>query len=222
MDYVVVDTPQPAIDHLVKTITEHLRSGERVLWLLSGGSGAKVCLEVAKRLKVEPLEKLFVTVSDERYGNIGHADENWQQLLDAGFMLPGATLYRPLQGLDREETTKQFGAWLEMHIKEADYSIGLFGIGPDGHTAGIKPFSPAAESDAWAAAFTGEDFERITMTFPAIESLDEAVIQAMGAEKASTLNQLLRTQVEYAAQPAQVLKSVKKSTLYTDYKEDSL
>lgn len=217
---VFAESTQPAIDHLVDTLTEHLQAGEKVVWLLSGGSGAKVCLEVAKHLENISLEKLYVTLTDERYGNVGHADENWQQLLDAGFALPGASLYRPLQGLDRTQTTTDFATWLQEHIQAADYRVGLFGIGPDGHTAGIKPGSPAAVSTAWAADFTGEDFERITMTFPAIEALDEAVVQAMGAEKAPTLRQLAETDTDLIDQPAQVLKAVKKSTLYTDYKED--
>jgi 6-phosphogluconolactonase/glucosamine-6-phosphate isomerase/deaminase len=214
------ESPQPAIDHLVETLTTHLQAGEHILWLLSGGSGAKVCLEVAKRLQDQPLENLWVTLTDERYGDVGHADENWQQLLDAGFSLPGATLYRPLNGLDRPQTTAGLASWLKEHIESADYSVGLFGIGPDGHTAGIKPQSPAASSTEWAADFTGEDFERITMTFPAIRDLSEVVTQAMGAEKGPTLRQLLQTDTDLAMQPAQVLKTVKKSTLYTDYKED--
>ena len=216
---VYAESTQPAVDHLVDTLTEHLRAGEKVVWLLSGGSGAKVCLEVAKRLQDQSLENLSVTLTDERYGDVEHADENWQQLLDAGFALPGASLYRPLQGLDRAQTTTRFATWLQEHIQTANYSIGLFGIGPDGHTAGIKPESAATEATAWAADFTGEDFERITMTFPAIEALDEAVTQAMGAEKAPTLQQLLETDTDLVTQPAQVLKLAKKSTLYTDYKE---
>lgn len=217
---VYAKSAQPAIDHLVDTLSEHLRAGEQVVWLLSGGSGAKVCLEAAKRLQGQSLENLSVTLTDERYGDVGHADENWQQLLDAGFSLPGASLYRPLQGLDRTETTAHFASWLQEHIQAADYSVGLFGIGPDGHTAGIKPASAATERTVWAVDFTGEDFERITMTFPAIEALDEAVTQAIGVEKAPTLQQLLETDTDLATQPAQVLKAVKKSTLYTDYKEN--
>jgi 6-phosphogluconolactonase/glucosamine-6-phosphate isomerase/deaminase len=214
------ESPQPAIDHLVETLTSHLQAGEKVLWLLSGGSGAKVCLEVAKRLQGLSLDTLSVTLTDERYGPVGHADENWQQLLDDAFALPGASLYRPLQGFDRTQTTAHFATWLKEHVQTADYCVGLFGIGPDGHTAGIKPESTATKASEWAADFTGEDFERMTMTFPAIEALDEAVIQAMGAEKAPTLRQLLETDTDRSSQPAQVLKAVKKSTLYTDYKEE--
>jgi len=219
MDYVYSPDASAAIEYLTRTLKEHLGHGERVLWLLSGGSGAKVCLAAAAQLGGTPLENLYVTLSDERYGHKGHPDENWQQLLDGGFDLPGAHLYRPLEDKGRASTTLDFAKWLQEQIKAADYSVGLFGIGPDGHTAGIKPGSPAVSSTEWAADFTGEDFERITMTFPAIEALDEAVVQAMGEDKAPTIDLLLHDIVDLANQPAQVLKRVKKSTLYTDYKE---
>lgn len=219
MDYIYAENTKGAIDTIVQTLRFHLNENKKVVWLLSGGSGAKVCLEVAKQLQDIPLNNLFVTMSDERYGEVGHPDENWQQLLDSGFSLPSASLYRPLQGLDRQQTTQLFATWLKEHIEAADYAIGVFGIGPDGHTAGIKPHSPATEVSSWAVDFTGTDFERITMTFPAIRALDEAVTQAMGADKAATIDELLHSDTDLASQPAQVLKTVKKSTLYTDYKE---
>ena len=70
-----------AAEHLTRVITTHLSAGERVLWLLSGGSGSKVVIETAKQLASSNLENLSVTLTDERFGSIGHADENWQQAL---------------------------------------------------------------------------------------------------------------------------------------------
>jgi 6-phosphogluconolactonase/glucosamine-6-phosphate isomerase/deaminase len=208
-----------AAEHLTRVITTHLSAGERVLWLLSGGSGSKVVIETAKQLASSNLENLSVTLTDERFGPIGHADENWQQFLDNGFTLPGAMLYRPLIDKDRQTTTDTFALWLETQITESDYTIGLFGIGSDGHTAGVKPHSSAVDAPTWAADFTGDDFERITMTPRAISQLDEAVIQASGVDKVPTLTALLHSVVDIEEQPAQVLKSVPICTLYTDNKE---
>ncbi len=209
-----------AAEHLVKTIKDHLAAGETVLWLLSGGSGIAVVLEVAKQLKGVNLDSLSVALSDERYGPLGHADENWQQLLDAGMSLPGATLYRTLTGDDNAVTTaEKFSTWLVEQLSAADYTIGLFGIGSDGHTAGIKPHSPAVDAATYASYFTGDDFERITMTPLAIRQFDEAVIQASGADKVQTLKTLLHETPNIASQPAQVLKSIPKCTLYTNNKE---
>ena len=220
MEAIYSENPvKSAAEHLATTIKEHLAADEHVLWLLSGGSGINVVLETDRLLTGTDLTRLSVTLSDERYGNVGHADENWQQLLDGGLKLEGATLYRPLMNEDRTITTDEFGAWIMQVMSDANYKIGLFGIGNDGHTAGIKPKSSAVEATAWADSFKGDDFERITITPFAISQLDEIVVQASGADKLPILKSLLHENLPVSDQPAQVLKSVSKCTLYTDNKE---
>ena len=219
MNYIYVSSPEPVIEYLTNLLKEKLGSGAKVLWLLSGGSGANVCVEVSKRLFGTNLHNLSVTLSDERYGPVGHANENWQILLDAGLKLPGATMYRPLIGMDRASTTVQFSSWLKDELDNVDFTVGLIGIGSDGHTAGLKPHTVIIDTTDFATDFTGDDFERITMTSTAIAELDEAVIQAMGADKAPTLQKLMNQDINPNEQPAQLLKTVPKVTLFTDYKE---
>ncbi len=219
MNYRLAPTVQPVIDYLSATIIDHVMRGERVLWLVSGGSNIDVSVAVAKTLENIPLDTLFISLTDERFGDIGHAYENWQQLLDAGFNVPGATLYRPLIGKSRYETAEAFDLWLGEQLGQADYSIGLFGVGSDGHTAGIKPGSPATSAEGWITAYTGNDFERITMTFDAIQRLDEVVVQAISPDKKPVIIDLLYDDIPLNKQPAQVLKLIKESTLFTDYKE---
>ncbi|CAN5385608.1 hypothetical protein BH10PAT4_BH10PAT4_2700 [soil metagenome] len=220
MKYVYSIDTEPVIEYLASTISSQLADGKKVLWILSGGSGGKVCAEVSKRL-TGPLNNLLATLSDERFVPQGHSDENWQQLLDAGFSVTGATVYRPIQGKDRGTTTRDLGRWIKQAYEDVDYKIGVFGIGTDGHTAGLKPGTFAVEAANWTTDFSGEDFERITMTFNAIEKLDEIVVQAMGADKATILNELLTKDIDIKQQPAQVLKSVAKSTIFTDYKKEN-
>jgi 6-phosphogluconolactonase/glucosamine-6-phosphate isomerase/deaminase len=220
MDYTPSDDPiTAAAEHLASVIHEHLGAGERVLWLLSGGSGIQVVLKTASLLSDVNLSQLSATLSDERYGPVDHQDENWKQLLDGGLHLPGATLYRPLIGKDAATTADEFGVWMKHQMTVSDYKIGLFGIGSDGHTAGIKPHSSAATAVTWADCYIGEDFERITITPFGISQLDEAVIQASGTDKTPTLERLLHNTIEIIDQPGQVLKSITKCTLYTDNKE---
>jgi 6-phosphogluconolactonase/glucosamine-6-phosphate isomerase/deaminase len=222
VEYIYNDDPvTAAAEHLARSITSQLSAGNSVLWFLSGGSGAHVVLAAARMLKEVDLSNLSVTLTDERYGPMGHKDENWRQLLDGGFELPGATLYRPLIDDDRISTTDKFGAWIMQQISTVDYTIGLFGIGSDGHTAGIKPHSDAASAGAWAESYIGDDFERITITPFTISQINEAVIQASGTEKADTLKQLIHDTIDVTDQPAQILKSVSKCSLYTNNKEIS-
>lgn len=220
IDYVYTNEPvEQAVSSVVEAIKNHLSKGERVLWLLSGGSGTTIAVEASKRLRLSNLSNLFVSLTDERFGLIGHNDENWQQLVDAGFYLPGANLYRPLIGKDIEPTRLAFNTWLSDQITMADYKIGIFGIGVDGHTAGIKPHSSAVSSTDLVASFQGTDFERITITFSAIRKLDEAIIQASGSDKASVLQNLINNNLPLDEQPAQILKLIPRVTLYTNNKE---
>jgi 6-phosphogluconolactonase/glucosamine-6-phosphate isomerase/deaminase len=219
MQYIYSADAQLAIEHLVQRITTLLNEGKKVLWLVSGGSGGKVTVEVSKELLDTNLKDLYVTLSDERYGDVDHANENWNLLLQDGLLLPGATLYRPLQGLSRQKTTERYNEWITDTTKSVNYVIGIFGIGSDGHTAGIKPYSDVVEAEAFVADFTGEDFERMTITPAYFDHIDEAVIQAFGADKHAVIQQLQTQELFAAAQPAQLLKNIPVATFYSDYKE---
>ncbi|MFI5212423.1 MAG: 6-phosphogluconolactonase [Candidatus Saccharimonadales bacterium] len=217
MHYIYSNQPvTSAAEHVAQVITQHLNAGEQVLWLLSGGSGVAVAVAAAQQLQGIDLKKLSVTLTDERYGKLGHADENWQQLLDAGLSLPGAKLYRPLHGNDRTATTIAFESWIKTQLTAADYAIGIFGIGSDGHTAGIKPHTSATSAGKFATDFSGDDFERITITYQTIIRLDEAVIQATGADKRPIIERLLHERPSLNDFPASILHKIPLVTLYTN------
>lgn len=218
MHYIHTDQPiSQSAQHIARVIREHLAAGERVLWLLSGGSGLTIAVEAATLLAGgEHLKNLIVSMTDERYGKVGHADENWQQLLDAGFVLTGAKKYRPLRDTDKQSTIDAFDSWIKKQFAAADFCIGVFGVGDDGHTAGIKPNTNATSAGGYTTHFKGADFERMTITYQAIHKLDEAVIQASGAGKQVVLQQLIDRSQPLATMPAQILHKVPLTTLYTD------
>ena len=209
---------------LSKRLKSQLDAGKKVLWLLSGGSGIDTCVSVAKSLHSHDVSRLFVTLSDERYGDIGHKDENWQQLLDAGFSIPDAHLYRPLkQGLSRHEATEQFKTWLDTTWNDVDYRIALLGIGDDGHTSGVKPNSPAVSAEGSVVDFTGTDFERITTTIHTLERLDEAIVQSYGESKHGAISRIVRRQGSIKDTPGLVVGRISSVTFFSDYqfsKED--
>lgn len=213
MHYVHVSSPDAAIDHIIASLLGPLQSGRRVVWLLSGGSAIPLEVAAARQLPPEVTPTLTTLLIDERYDELGHEAENYTQLINAGFPLP---INRVLTGKPIDRTTADFAATVQHALQTADVSIGVFGIGADGHTAGIKPHSPAVSATELAAHYAWDDFERITVTPLLIRSLDEAIIYAVGAEKADTLQQLFHEDAPIGDQPAQVLKAVKTSTLYTD------
>lgn len=206
------------IASLSQKIQSRLDSGKKVLWLLSGGSGIDICVRVAQALHVRDASMLFITLSDERYGRVGHAHENWQQLLDAGFSIPEAHLYRPLrEGVNRHDTTELFRTWLDSTWNEVDYRIALLGIGDDGHTSGIKPQSPAVTAPESVIDFTGQDFERITTTARLLTRLDEAVVQSYGTSKHGAIARIVRDEGPLEETPGLVINRISTVTFFSDY-----
>jgi 6-phosphogluconolactonase/glucosamine-6-phosphate isomerase/deaminase len=121
-----------------------------------------------------------------------------------------------LNGKSVEETTLQYGETIRELFAKVDYKIGFFGIGPDGHTAGILPGSIAESATTTTVSYQAEKFLRVTITKPVIGSLDEAIVYAIGENKWPIVEALSGT-MERAEWPAMSLKQARRLTLFTDY-----
>lgn len=202
--------------YISSVVAGALSTGESVLLLVPGGSAITIAIMLAEELcSIPDRSRLTVMLTDERYGDVGHADSNWKQLLERGFLIPGATLVPTLRGLSLHETVRGYGKDLEVQMNRADLKIGLFGMGTDGHTAGILPESPASRSTRYAEGYQAPPYTRITMTPLAISRLDISVLYAIGKEKSKALKALLEER-PIAEQPAQALKAAGELTIFTD------
>lgn len=219
MQYVKVASFQPVVDHVVRSISTALASGQQVLWLVSGGSMIGVAVEAAKKL--DRTENLLVMQVDERYGAPGHSASNWQQLREAGFESLIPQYRQVLLGEDIIATTESYNQAVQAALVEYDYCIGLFGIGTDGHTAGILPGSSAVKSNELVAYFDGFDYKRITITPVAIKKLDLAIAYASGEAKIEAL-ETLQQDLSISVQPAQALKTAKETWIYNDYTGEAI
>jgi 6-phosphogluconolactonase/glucosamine-6-phosphate isomerase/deaminase len=222
MSFVIQTTtrPEDPASFIVKSILKQLGQGKRVLFFLTGGSGIAVGLKVSEFLKGHQVKNLTITLTDERYGSVGHKYSNWQQFLDKGFAVTGAKIIPVLIGEDRDITTVKFNKILQQELmtpKEVQYKIGLFGVGADGHTAGILPRSSAANSEKLALGYDTPAFSRITLTPQAIEKFDEAVVWMQGEEKWKVIESLEKD-IDILKQPVQVLKKIPLLTIFTDFK----
>lgn len=208
--------PEDTADFIASSILKQLESGKRVLFFVTGGSSIAVGVKVAELLRRRWYKSLTITLTDERYGPVGHIDSNWHQLIEKGFNIPQAKLIPILNGNSRTVTTKKFNKILNEEFMIAEYKIGLFGIGTDGHTAGILGESDAVQSNDLAFGYDTRSFSRITITPRAIEKLDEAVVWVQGKDKWGVLKDLEKD-ISIKKQPAQILKKVPLLTIFSDY-----
>jgi len=208
-----------AASFIATSILNQLKLGKHVLFFVTGGSSIAVCSKISEILKDQPHNNLTIMLTDERYGPVNHADSNWYKLIQTGFVLPQAKLIPILTGDSREITTEKFKANLGQEFKNSEYKIGLFGVGVDGHTAGILPETVAVHSKDFACGYDTSVFSRVTITPPTIEKLDEAVAWIQGEEKWKVLKDLERD-IDIVKQPAQILKKVPLLTIFTDYKKE--
>ncbi len=214
--YKKVSYINPVVDYLSKKLILQLEAGGSILWLVPGGSANKVAVDAAKLLPQGKLQNLTVTLTDERYGPIGHDDSNWPQLKESGLNLSGADMQPVLRGDSLEQTVEIYGWMLEEKLRQADYSIALAGMGADGHIFGIKPHSPSVKTDRQVIGYGWDDYIRITPTSGLLRQLDEVVVYAVGKEKWKQLDDL-KKDLSDKKQPAQILKRLKKVVVFNDY-----
>lgn len=211
-----------AAEQIANRLSIHLKKGNSVLWLISGGSSIDLAVQIQASLGNQDTSKLTVALVDERYVQTTSSNSNIKKLLDAGFNQESSQLIPILQpGLSLEETLSTYNQALTSLLKESDYSLGIFGMGADGHTAGILPGSPLVnESTEVVGSYKAKDFVRISLTPFGITQLNSVVLYVTGKEKWPQLSKL-NQQVDPNEMPVQLLKQSTSLTVYTDYKGDT-
>ena len=156
------------------------------------------------------VDERFVPHSD-RESNFGMALETFIDAID----IPEANLH-PIDtcfaspakaAANYRETLKiHFGANIPV------FDLILLGMGPDGHTASLFPFSPAlneqklAVIDVSAPVTIAPHVPRITMTFPVLNRARKICVIAAGAEKQHVLDYVLSTENNEIKYPVQMLE----------------
>lgn len=220
-----VTEPQAGLN-LVKNILYEIVNKKTMLYL-SGGSLQSLYEMLAQEGEIIPAA---VGLVDERYGKKFHPNSNEKMIQDTQFLrylhMRDIPFYPILQDKSREETAEAYDKkFRELNIIYPK-SVGLLGIGPDGHTSSIIPNRPdfhnpwydASHNFTMVAEFNDPKShykERIGMTFLGLSMLDVLIVPVFGAAKQKTLEQVFADGSEEEI-PARFFKrpDIAKKTLF--------
>ncbi len=218
--FIKTETPEEGINALAGRIAGDLNAGKKVMWLVAGGTNVEIAkesmTEIRRMVKPAQMKLLTVTQTDERYGEVGHKDSNWQQMILAGFNFKDVKKIAVLRGLSLDETVKRWSKELENAFESADVIIGQFGMGADGHIAGLLPHSQVIQVNETVASSKDKKFTRITITPAVFKHINTAYAFVFGESKRRAVANLRNNELSVEDQPAQLLKVIPDSTFYTD------
>lgn len=189
---------------LIETVRAKPEGKVRVA--LSGGSTPKRLFailaqpEMANRIDWARVEVFY---GDERYVDDSHADSNHasaQELLLSKVPLPAEQVHPMPTKTTALEDARRYQETLEKTYGSTTlekgrplFDIVMLGLGTDGHTASLFPGEPILdEKTAWVGVSdpSTAPHERLTLTYPAIESSGLVVFLVTGENKVPMLARL--------------------------------
>ncbi|MDQ5901276.1 MAG: 6-phosphogluconolactonase [Patescibacteria group bacterium] len=194
---------------LTKEILQVIADRKTVLYLSGGRTPKGLYENLAQDQKLFPGALALI---DERYGSKFHNNSNEKMIKDTG-LLPmlsekGVPFYPILleEQKDLDQTAKNYDMTLKYLFAGFPKSVGILGIGLDGHTAGIagnrkgstastieafeNPLFTTVHPGSLVGSFSdlkGPFKERITMTFMGLSMLDLFIVLVFGEDKKNAL-----------------------------------
>jgi len=178
---------------------------------LSGGSTPKALYRLMAadediRSRI-PWPKIHFFFGDERHVPPDHADSNFHMANEAMFQaLPADQLHVeriPAELANAAQAAERYERDLREFFEPRGlldkgfprFDLIFLGMGPDGHTASLFPDSTALrETTRWVVANWVQKFQtdRITLTFPVLNSTAEVILFVAGPEKAALVAEVLQ------------------------------
>jgi 6-phosphogluconolactonase len=168
---------------------------------LSGGRTPEALYRALADREAMPWDKVELFFGDERCVPATDPDSNYR-MADGALLsqVPGleARTHRIEGELLPSDAADRYDAVLRTAFAAggATFDIVLLGMGPDGHTASLFPGQPSLdERERWAVATvapaTMKTRDRVTLTYPVINSGRMVLMLCAGADKRETLAHVL-------------------------------
>jgi 6-phosphogluconolactonase len=182
---------------------------------LSGGSTPKPLYEALSSQNL-PWEKIHIFWGDERYVPPNHPDSNQKMArevwLDRVSFPDGNVHPMPTDAADPAVAADQYEAHLQefFQVQPGEFpalDLVLLGIGDDGHTASLFPYTEALQVKERLITVGNKDGQpRITFTAPLINQAKAVVFIVAGASKQSALSEIFATVGDATTYPARLIQ----------------
>lgn len=201
MQLILVDSMDKGIERAKDALYDQVDN--KTVLFLSGGRTPRQLYEVLAKEKV--IKPAAVGMSDERFGKPMHENSNEKMVQDSG-LLPyleskKIPFYSMLyEGIDRVQAAKAYDEEVRDLFFKFPKSVGILGIGTDGHTASIMPnredfidplFDPARKYLYVSEINDPKKYgERLTMTFAGLSLLDYVIVFVFGSDKKEAMKKI--------------------------------
>lgn len=228
MKIIKVNNSEEGIEICKKLLYEKV-SKNSVLFL-SGGSTPKTLYEILAKEKL--LKVGAVALIDERFGKKLHENSNEQMIKGTGLVQylskQNIRIYPILENQSMRDSAENYDETLRFIFNYFPKSIGILGVGADGHAAGIPVITKISQKilddkSLLVSFYDDEESfykQRITLTFLALSKLDEIIVLVFGKDKKKALK-LMFKEGSIAEIPSRFLNTKameEKVTLITDQK----
>lgn len=212
------DAVAAAKDYLVRQLSS---ADGHILLMLSGGSSLAPIQEAFKELSDDTLSRIDIAQIDARYVDIDAESSNWHRIKEAlGSKLDktDTKLIFLNTGNAPEDITIAYEMELNALLGSADTVIGVYGVGADGHVAGMLPTEHADDFAKFldgrlVVDYQAPDFIRMTTTQALMTRLGEAIVFACGPDKVAAIEKINQDLPPHK-HPAQMLKDVERVTIF--------
>lgn len=159
---------------------------------------------------------VFFFFGDERFVPPDHPDSNFRMAKEDLFDplgTGGENIFRwPVEKDDSNEAAAVYEKTIKEFFAEnalPRFDLILLGLGADGHTVSLFPYSPALDEISRIAVANRIEklaADRLTLTFPVINNAANIIFLVSGLEKAAALKEILGGAPNPEKYPAQMVK----------------
>jgi len=208
------------VERIINTASEALRERGAFTLMLAGGSTPRA---IYKLISNDPYRsaggmdwsKVEIYFGDERCVPPDHPESNYRMAVESLLgcvAIPAENIHRISGERDPEEAAKSYGQLLKARFGDGGPDLTLLGMGDDGHTASIFPYSEAGRethhrcvANLVEKSTTGKSW-RVTTTAPFINRSREVLVIVTGASKAARLQEVLHGAADVDRLPIQRIR----------------